>query len=84
MYLPLYSPDFNPIEVSFSALKAWMRANRELANEFNGWFEGFLELAVQQCGIEAHAKTYFRKAFFSVDLTNVDVPYWTLEEPFIE
>ena len=26
-YLPPYSPDYNPIEESFSALKAWMRWN---------------------------------------------------------
>jgi transposase len=25
LYLSLYSPDFNPIEIFFSALKAWMR-----------------------------------------------------------
>ncbi|PPQ97475.1 hypothetical protein CVT26_002823 [Gymnopilus dilepis] len=28
-YLPPYSPDFNPIEEGFSALKAWIRRNRE-------------------------------------------------------
>ena len=26
-YLPPYSPDFNPIELSFSVLKAWIRAH---------------------------------------------------------
>ena len=31
-YLPRYSPDYNPIEESFSALKAWMRRNRELVD----------------------------------------------------
>ncbi|KZP31944.1 hypothetical protein FIBSPDRAFT_723534 [Athelia psychrophila] len=29
MYLPPYSPDLNPTEEGFSALKAWLRANRE-------------------------------------------------------
>ncbi|KDQ05475.1 hypothetical protein BOTBODRAFT_122768 [Botryobasidium botryosum FD-172 SS1] len=29
LYLPPYSPDFNPIECAFSALKAWIRANRD-------------------------------------------------------
>ena len=28
-YLPPYSPDFNPIELIFSVLKAWMRRNFE-------------------------------------------------------
>ena len=26
-YLPPYSPDFNPIELTFSVLKAWMKCN---------------------------------------------------------
>ena len=84
IYLPPYSPDLNPIEYSFSGLKAWMRANRELAKEFNDFFEGFLELAVELCGIEKHAKSYFRHVGWSVDETNVDVPYSTLEDPPFE
>ena len=31
LYLPPYSPDFNPIEEAFSAIKAWIRANQEYA-----------------------------------------------------
>lgn len=31
VYLPPYSPDFNPIEEAFSALKAWIRRNRDYA-----------------------------------------------------
>ena len=27
MYLPPYSPDYNPIEEAFSAVKAWVRRN---------------------------------------------------------
>lgn len=30
IYLPAYSPDYNPIEEAFSAIKAWIRANRAL------------------------------------------------------
>ena len=26
-YLPLYSPDFNPIETTFTTLKAWIKRN---------------------------------------------------------
>lgn len=29
LYLPAYSPDLNPIEEAFSAIKAWLRANRD-------------------------------------------------------
>jgi hypothetical protein len=31
IYLPPYSPDFNPIEEAFSAIKAWLRRHE---NEF--------------------------------------------------
>jgi len=27
LYLPSYSPDLNPIEEAFSAIRAWLRAN---------------------------------------------------------
>jgi transposase len=26
-YLPLYSPDYNPIELTFLVLKAWIKVN---------------------------------------------------------
>jgi len=29
VYLPPYSPDFNPIEEAFSSMKAWIRRNRD-------------------------------------------------------
>ena len=32
MFLPSYSPDLNPIELSFSSIKAWLRANRDEVN----------------------------------------------------
>ena len=32
MFLPSYSPDLNPIELSFSSIKAWLRANRDQVN----------------------------------------------------
>ena len=33
LYLPAYSPDFNPIELAFSSIKAWLRANRARVNQ---------------------------------------------------
>ena len=33
MFLPSYSPDLNPIELSFSSIKAWLRANRDEVNQ---------------------------------------------------
>jgi transposase len=29
VFLPAYSPDLNPIEEAFSAIEAWIRANRD-------------------------------------------------------
>ena len=31
LYLPPYSPDFNPIETAFSSLKAWFKRYRDFA-----------------------------------------------------
>ena len=46
-FLPPYSPDFNPIEESFSALKAWVRRNRQLVDSFEDFGE-FLILGVEE------------------------------------
>jgi hypothetical protein len=32
LYLPAYSPDFNPIELAFSTIKAWLCRNRDHVN----------------------------------------------------
>jgi len=29
VFLPPYSPDYNPIELAFSSMKAWFRRNNE-------------------------------------------------------
>jgi hypothetical protein len=33
LFLPAYSPDFNPIELAFSTIKAWLHANRDRVNQ---------------------------------------------------
>ena len=33
LFLPSYSPDLNPIELAFSSMKAWLRANRDRINQ---------------------------------------------------
>ena len=30
LFLPPYSPDFNPIELAFSTIKTWLRSNRDV------------------------------------------------------
>ena len=59
-YFPPYSPDFNPIEESFSCLKAWIKRNRILVKDFalGGW-EEFLHLVLNQYNIGGYAPKYF-------------------------
>ena len=77
-YLPPYSPDYNPIEESFSALKAWMRQNQELVPAFEPFFEGYMHLAVQMaCNREA-ARGFFRWASIDVNEEDEDVDYTEL------
>ena len=33
LYLPSYSPDFNPIKLAFSTIKQWLRSNRDRVNQ---------------------------------------------------
>ena len=33
LFLPAYSPDLNPIELTFSSIKAWLRTNRDCVNQ---------------------------------------------------
>lgn len=40
-YLPPYSPDFNPIETSFSILKHWIRRHSNLIESYTEETEGF-------------------------------------------
>ena len=50
VHLPPYSPDFNPIETSFSILKAWIKRHSSLIDSYTeetGGFGRFLEDALQ-------------------------------------
>ena len=44
--LPPYFPDLNPIECSFAQLKAWIKKNHAMINNFAD-FEDFLHFAVE-------------------------------------
>lgn len=45
LYLPTYSPDLNPIELAFSSIKAWLRANCNRLNvELNAGGVGIYNL----------------------------------------
>lgn len=58
VHLPPYSPNFNPIELSFSSLKAWVKRNIREAGAF-ATFGHFMEYAVEQLDTTTHAKAWF-------------------------
>jgi transposase len=62
LYLPPYSPDYNSIKQSFTALKAWMRGHRELVRTFSDDFKGFIRLAVKSVFKDINAYRHFRAA----------------------
>lgn len=60
-YLPPYSPDFSPIELTFSILKAWMRRHFIYLREaYERRFEEFIRYAVEQSGCDRFAAEQFR------------------------
>ncbi len=65
IYLPPYSPDYNPIEEFFSVLKKWMKRHHE-AYEDEESFAEFIHLAVNACSGDILAKQHFRHAGISV------------------
>ena len=63
VFLPAYSPDFNPIEQSFSQLKMWMRKHRTLAEEWGANFEGFIQMALRCFMDNDDPRGHFRASF---------------------
>jgi transposase len=63
-YLPPYSPDYNPIELTFSVLKAWMKCNWIFLRQFCDTFGDFLELALRKSGCDRFARQQFHHASF--------------------
>lgn len=60
-YLPPCSPDYNPIELTFSVLKAWMRRHfKTFRPVFANDFKGFLRYAIEHSGCNRFAVEHFR------------------------
>jgi transposase len=59
-YLPPYSPDYNPIEYSFNALKLWVKRNIGDLSAFAD-FEAFMRYGIEQVKIDTDARGWFRK-----------------------
>ena len=67
LYLPPYSPDYNPIEQTFHVLKQWLKRHNKLApsmdeEDYNDKFLEFLKEAVEMCLIGVDVRAMFRKA----------------------
>ena len=63
IYLPAYSPDLNPAEEAFSAIKAWLRANRTyLTGEMGASYDPYALIweAVYSSVTTEHAYGWFR------------------------
>jgi transposase len=63
-YLPPYSPDYNPIELTFAVLKAWIRRNYMYvrARFPVGGFGEFLRAAISESGCDRFARKHFKYA----------------------
>ena len=58
--MPPYSPDYNPIELSFNTLKLWVKRYIGIASMFPD-FGAFMRYAVGVVGAEVDATGYFEK-----------------------
>ena len=69
LYLPPYSPDFNPIEEFFAELKAFMRQNWWIfENDPNQGFDNFLRGCVDVVGSRSKsARGHFRHAGVTIE-----------------
>ena len=61
LYLPPYSPDFNPIETAFSTLKSWLKRYRDIMDYFDPMY--ILLVALAQITPEM-AKKYFEESIY--------------------
>jgi transposase len=59
-FLPPYSPDFNPIELSFSVLKAWFQRNYVWTRSNHRSFGDYFVWAIGQSRCDRFAREQFR------------------------
>ena len=62
-YLPPYSPDYSPIELTFSVLKSWIRRHfHEIWPQREETFGDFLHYAIERSRCDQYAKAHFKHA----------------------
>ena len=70
VYLPSYSPDFNPIELAFSTIKQWLRSNHDRVNQElesdNGTIYNIFWEAVHSVTAE-QARGWYKHCGYTVD-----------------
>ena len=59
-YLPPYSPDYNPIELTFAVLKAWIKRNYCYRRKQFSSFSAFLAAAVRESKCDRFARKHFK------------------------
>jgi transposase len=70
-FLPPYSPDFNPIEESFTDLKAWIRRHYHRERRKYKTYHGFLAWAIQAVGTGRGAAQRARAHFRNTGIPGV-------------
>jgi hypothetical protein len=66
LFLPPYSPDFNPIEEAFHDLKDYIRHNNMYIPQCKEDFEGFLSHSLRNVASRAHARAHFKNSMIDV------------------
>jgi transposase len=61
-YLPPYSPDYNPIELTFAVLKRWMRRHYFTVRSEYSNFENFLRMAIRDSHCDRFALKQYTHA----------------------
>jgi transposase len=61
-FLPPYSPDFNPIELFWGVLKAWIRRNYHYKRQQFGTYAEFLQSSIITSKCDYYARRQFRHA----------------------
>ena len=61
-YLPPYSPDYNPIELTFSVLKAWIKRYYHYFRPAYDNFGTFLTAVIEGSRCDCFAQQQFRHA----------------------
>ena len=64
-YIPLYSPDFNPIEMTFHTLKQWLRKHNSEAVTYPTYGE-FVLYAVETA-IGKDCRAYFKSCGYNIN-----------------